>query len=261
MRYLFGLRNALPFVLTLVLAGCATTGGVQDTTGNLGVDKRDSPGKIYVEMGIAYMRDGQDAVALQKLRRSLEVDERNPEAHNVIAILYERLREQNLAQRHYERAAELDPRDPYIRNARGSFFCKQGQYKKADEEFALALENPLYPTPWVALTNAGLCAERSGDKVTAETYYRRALTANPRYSTALFQMAEVSFGQEKAMSARAYLERFHSEVAATAASLLLGVQVETMLGDRQKAVEYKRRLYKEFPDAPEIQALNHSEKQ
>jgi type IV pilus assembly protein PilF len=261
MRYLFGLRNALPFVLTLVLVGCATTGGVDDTTGNLGVEKRDSPGKIYVEMGIAYMRDGQDAVALQKLRRSLEVDERNPEAHNVIAILYERLREQNLAQRHYDRAAELDPRDPYIRNARGSFFCKQSQYEKADEEFALALENPLYPTPWVALTNAGLCAERAGDKVTAETYYRRALTANSRYSPALFQMAQVSFGQEKGMSARAYLERFHGEVEATAASLLLGVQVERMLGDRHKAVEYKRRLYKEFPDAPEIQALNQLEKQ
>jgi type IV pilus assembly protein PilF len=200
-------------------------------------------------------------VALQKLRRSLQVDERNPEAHNVIAILYDRLGEQSLARKHYDRAAELDSKDPYIRNARGSFFCKQGQYEKADEEFALALENPLYPTPWVALTNAGLCAERAGDQVTAETYYRRALTANPRYSPALIQMAQISFEQGKGMSSRAYLERFHGDAEATAASLWLGVRIERKLGDRQKAVEYKRRLLKEFPDAPEIQALNRLERE
>ncbi|MCU7914627.1 MAG: type IV pilus biogenesis/stability protein PilW [Candidatus Thiodiazotropha sp. (ex Gloverina cf. vestifex)] len=248
-------------LLTLFLTGCATTGGQPDATGNLGLEKRDSPGKIYVEMGIAYMRDGQDAVALQKLRRGLEVDEQNPEAHNVIAILYERLGENDLAARHYDRAVNLDPRDPYIRNARGSYYCKQNRYEMADQEFLLALDNPLYPTPWVALNNAGLCAERAGDMVMAETYYRRALTANPRYSTALFQMAELSLEQQKGMSARAYLERYHGEVKGTAASLWLGVQIEQRLGDRQKVVEYKRRLLKEFPDAPEIQALNQSERQ
>jgi type IV pilus assembly protein PilF len=248
-------------LLVSLVAGCATTGGGADTTGNLGVDKRDSPAKIYVEMGIAYMRDGQDAVALQKLRRGIEVDEKNPEAHNVIAILYERLGEIGLAQQHYDRAAQLDPRDPYIRNARGSFFCKRDRYVEADKEFQLALGNPLYPTPWVALSNAGLCAERAGDKAKAERYYRRALSANKRYAPALFQMAKLSFDENKFLSARAYLERYHGETKESAASLWLGVRVEQRLGDRHKAVEYKRKLLKKFPDAPEIQALNQSEKQ
>ena len=244
----------------LLLSACATTGG-QDATGNLGVDRGESPSQIYVEMGIAYMRDGQDSVALKKLRRAIEVDPRNPQAHNVIAILYERLGERQLAAKHYDQAAALDPRDPYIRNARGSFFCKQGQYDMALDEFDLALDNPLYPTPWVALTNAGLCSERSDDKVSSEKYYRRALTRNPRYAPALFQMAQLSFEQGNDLSARAYLERYHGEVDATAASLWLGVRVEQRLKDRIKAVEYKRRLLKEFPDAPEIQELNLSERQ
>ncbi len=248
-------------VLSLLLSACATTGGGGDTTGNLGVDRRESPAQIYVEMGIAYMRDGQDSVALKKLRRAIEVDADNSQAHNVIAILYERLGERELATKHYDRAAALDPRDPYIRNARGSFFCKGGQYTVALEEFELALDNPLYPTPWVALTNAGLCSERGGKKVEAEKYYRRALTRNPRYSPALFQMSELSFEQNNDLSARAYLERFHSEVEPTAASLWLGVKVEQRLGDRMKAIEYKRKLLKEFPDAPEIQELNQSERQ
>jgi len=247
-------------VLTVLLSACATTGG-EDATGNLGVDRRDSPAKIYVEMGVAYMRDNQDAVALKKLRRAIEVDPDYPDAHNVLGILYERLGETDLAAKHYNRAAALDPRDPFIRNARGSFFCKRGDYPQALQEFDLALGNPLYPTPWVALTNAGLCSERAGDPIKAEGYYRRALTANQRYTPALFQMAELTFQQNNDLSARAYLERFHSEASATAASLWLGVRVEKRLGDRIKSVEYKRRLLKEFPDAPEIQALNQSERQ
>ena len=250
-------------MMMALLSACATTGGgsADDATGNLGVERGDSPAKIYVEMGIAYMREGQDAVALQKLRRAIEVDPGNPDAHNVLAILYERLGETDMATRYYERAAALDPKDPYIRNARGSFFCKQAEYATALQEFDLALDNPLYPTPWVALTNAGLCSERAGDVQKAEDYYRRALSANKRYAPALFQMAELSFEQKNDMSARAYLERFHSEVPANAASLWLGVRVEQRLGDRIKAVEYKRRLLKEFPDAPEIQALNQAERQ
>jgi type IV pilus assembly protein PilF len=253
-------RLLISAFLLAILSACATVGS-NDATGNLGVDRGESPAKIYVEMGIAYMRDGQDAVALKKLRKAIEVDPQSPDAHNVLAILYERLGESDQAAKYYDQAAALDPRDPYIRNARGSFFCKQNQYESALQEFDLALDNPLYPTPWVALTNAGLCSQRAGDKVAAEKYYRRALTSNARYSPALFKMAELSFEQKNDMIARAYLERFHSEVPATAASLWLGVRVEQRLGDRIKAVEYKRRLLKEFPDAPEIQALNQAERQ
>ena len=250
----------LSVFFVLLITGCTSQGGNRDTTGNLGIEKRYSPAKIYVEMGIAYMREGQDAVALKKLRTAVDVDGNNPEAHNVIAILYERLGEYDQAAEHYDLAAKLDPRDPYIRNARGSFFCKKNRFAQADEEFQRALANPLYGTPWVALSNAGLCAERSGDKEKAEGYYRRALSANAKYAPALFQMALISFEQEHYMSARAYLERYHGEVSATAASLWLGVRIEQKLGDRHQAVAYKRRLLKEFPDAPEIQALNQSEK-
>jgi type IV pilus assembly protein PilF len=250
----------LALVISLLLSACATTGG-DDATGNLGQNKRESPAQIYVEMGVAYMRDGQESVALKKLRRAIEIDPEHSQAHNVIAILYDRLGEGAQAAKHYDRAAALDPRDPYIRNARGSFYCKQEQYDLALQEFDLALDNPLYPTPWVALTNAGLCSKRAEDKVQAEKYFRRALTRNPRYSPALIQMAEISFEQQNDLSARAYLERYHSEANATAASLWLGVRVEKKLGDRLKSIKYKRRLLKEFPDSPEILELNQFERQ
>jgi type IV pilus assembly protein PilF len=239
--------------------GCATPGKTNDTTGSLGREKKDSPAKIYVEMGMAYMRDGQPAVALKKLKKAIEVDDDYPQAHNVIAILYERLGNDSLAGVHYDQAVKLDRQDPYIRNARGSFYCNQGRLNDADEDFQQALSNPLYPTPWVALTNAGLCRERADEPAKAENYYRRALTANPKYPTALYQMAELSLEQKKDFSARAYLERYHSEVRPSAASLLLGVKIEKRLKDMAKADEYRDQMLKDFPDAPEIQRLYEAE--
>ncbi|MFC1364129.1 MAG: tetratricopeptide repeat protein, partial [gamma proteobacterium symbiont of Ctena orbiculata] len=46
------------------------------------------------------MRDGQSAIALQKLKKALEVDEKSAEANNVIAILYEQLGETTRAGKH-----------------------------------------------------------------------------------------------------------------------------------------------------------------
>jgi type IV pilus assembly protein PilF len=245
----------------LLLSGCETLQKKNtDATGNLGQEKRDSPAKVYVEMGIAYMREGQTAVAMQKLKKALEVDGRSPEAHNVIAILYQRLGEIKLAGKHYDRAVELDSQDPYIRNARGSYYCRLGRYTDAIEDFEQALANPLYPTPWVALTNAGLCIELSGDEAKAENFYRRSLAAKPTHHPALIKMSEISLRQGKDLSARAYLERYHSEVKPTAASLWLGVQIENRLRDFKKSSEYRKKLLDEFSDAPEVQLLYEAEK-
>ena len=58
------LRIACTLALMTLLAACASTQR-DDSTGNLGVEGQESPAQIYVDMGIAYMRDGQDAVALK----------------------------------------------------------------------------------------------------------------------------------------------------------------------------------------------------
>jgi type IV pilus assembly protein PilF len=112
----------------------------------------------------------------------------------------------------------------------------------------------------VALTNAGLCEERAGEEAKAENFLRRALSAKPTYPPALVKMADISLRQEKDLTARAYLERYHSEMKPTAASLWLGVRIERRLRDLAKSSEYRGRLLKEFPDAPEIQLLYESEK-
>ncbi len=213
----------------------------------------DRPGDIYVALGEAYMREGRYKVALRKLLRGLRVDPDNPKIHRGLALLYQTLGENAKAEAEFAEAVRLAPRDPYTRNARGNFFYQQGQYDKADAEFRKALEDPLYATPWVALTNAGICAQQAGRPERAEAYLRRALEKNPGFPLALWGMARVSFAQGRYLDARHYLARLRQVSAPTPETLWLEIQTAHHLGDLRTLYQTRLELERRYPDAPEVQ--------
>jgi type IV pilus assembly protein PilF len=253
-----GPRRLLPWSLAAaLLVGCASLpGGREDE--DIGVIRDKSPGDIYAQMGSEYLRAGQPAVALRKLKRGLETDPSNPQVHAVLGRLYEQLGETALADQHYSRASSLEPQNPYYHNAWGSFLCQQQQYDKADRQFRLALENPLYDRPWAASTNAGVCAHRAGRLDEAETYLRAALAANPRIPLALRKMAEISLEKGDFAAAKAYLERYAQLAPHDAETLLIGVRAERELGNAEGASRYRDELERLFPDAPATRTARES---
>ncbi len=256
------------FFIALLLGGCAANStrpnypGFDDNTGDFGqVTSNKGAGDVYVKLAVAYMNEGRLDVALQKAKQAISVEPRNAEAHTVIALLYERLGELQLAEHHFKKGLDYQPKDSYLLNAYGSFLCKQQRFDEAHQRFQEALKNPLYKTPEVALTNAGICASRSSDQQKAETLFREALQRNPRFSMALLQMVRVSVNASEFLSARAYLQRFIEVSAHTASSLWLGIQAERELGDRNAVASYALLLKNSFPDSHEAQLLRESERQ
>lgn len=260
-------RVILGLSAILLLAGCQkgtvrpdmTSPDMSDNTGQFGVKSRTGEGDVYVKLAIAYMREGQLDVALQKANQGLEVEPDNAEGHNVIALLYDRLGEKGLAEKHFKRSLKIDPKNSYVLNAYATFLCQQERYDEADLTFMKALANPLYRTPEVALTNAGICAERNNDLAKSEAYLRKALNLNPKFSTALLQMARISFNVGENLSSRAYLQRYLEQAKPNAASLWLGIQNERVLGDRDAVSSYTLMLKNRFPDSNEVQLLRDSE--
>ncbi len=263
-----GIKPASIMVMALfvffVVNGCQSTGGVytdlQDNTGAMGRPTQPGAGDIYVQLAIAYMREGQLSAALQKIKTGLDLDPSNAEAHNVIALLYERLGELGLAEQHFQYAARLQPRNSYVHNAYGTFLCKRQRFEEATREFEEALANPLYQTPEVALTNAGVCVRRKDDKNGAEALFRKALQHNPRFPSALSHMAQISYEAGNMLSVRAYLQRYHEVARSTAASLWLGIRAERTLGDKDLLASYEILLRGDFPDSNEVQLLNKSQR-
>ncbi|MES9965494.1 MAG: type IV pilus biogenesis/stability protein PilW [Candidatus Sedimenticola sp. 20ELBAFRAG] len=254
-------------LVALLLSGCQSTPprsstiDMEDNTGGYSQTNRQTgAGEVYVQLAIAYMNKGQLDVALSKARQGLAVEPDNTTGHNVIALLYDRLGEKGLAEHHFQKGLALSPRNSYLLNAYGTFLCAQKRFDDANQQFTKALANPLYKTPEVALTNAGICARRIPDMAQAESYLRQALERNPRFAAALGQMAQISLQNGEHLSSRGYLQRYLEVSKHTAGTLWTGIQTERVLGDRDAVASYSLLLKNAFPDSREAQLLIESEK-
>lgn len=246
----------------LVVVGCTPNGTRTDEQmGGLSHGQQGpSSADVYVKMAVAYLQQGEVGIALTKIKRGLELDPQSADAHNVIALIYERLGEMDLAEKHYKKALALNPRNPYILNAYGSFLCMQEKYQEANPYFMAALRDSLYPTPEVALTNAGICSARQDNLEQAETYYRQALRANSQFPTALQWMVKVTFEKKNYLSARGYLQRYLEVSGHTAETLWLGIRIERELGDLDTLSSYEMLLRAKFPDSEEMRIFEESMK-
>jgi type IV pilus assembly protein PilF len=253
-RLLFALALA---VSTLALAGCQRAGMLRDESGEGVVPGAQAPGReqVYIELAAAYLQEGQLGIALAKAQQAVAVNSSSTNAHNVLGLVYERMGEATKAEAEYQESIRLSPDNYFAHNAYGAFLCKQRRFAESDREFQAAIGNPLNQTPWVAMTNAAICAQDQGDRAGAERYYRDALQRNPRFAPGLLRMARFSVDGGDLQSARQYLDRYAAVAPPTAESLALGARVERQLGNRNKAASYERMLRERFPDSVEIQRL------
>jgi type IV pilus assembly protein PilF len=213
----------------------------------------ETPAKINAELGLGYMQQGDMKRAKQKLDLSLHYNPDYEKAHHYIAELYRRLGELDKADKHYKRAIELAPEDSGLHNNYGAFLCERKRFQRAEEQFLLAVHDPLFNGRTQAYENLGLCAADAGEEVKAEKYLRTALKADPRLVKSLFRMAELNYGKGDYLRARAYLERYQEVGPKTAESLWLGVRVEHHMGDREMMQRYAYELSRAFPESPQWQ--------
>jgi len=256
-------RAGLLLTAILVIGGCSTSGGGagDDNEGDLIVTPRgDRLAETNVKLGVGYFQQGNYEYALRKFRKALEIDDNLPNGHYAIALLYDRLGKPKAAVRHFERAIELNPQYSDAHNAYGAFLCRKKDFVGADKAFKKALSNPLFRSHSLVRINAGLCAMRAGKPEEAQDYFRNLLKGEPNNPTALFQMAKINYDSERYLQARGYLQRYDSASKHTAQTLLLGVKIERILGDKNKLAKYALILQRKFPDSDEAQELLRSER-
>ncbi len=231
--------------LLLALTGCANN--LQGSPRQ--VDPPEAA-KANVQLGIQYMNQGQNERALMKLKRALQLDPNLQEAHGAIALLYANAGEPAKARAHYVRALLLDPTDSSTRNNYAAFLCGEGNIEAALSEFDRVLKDKRYPTPEVALTNAGVCAHGMPDLVRAEKYLREALKRNPKHAEALIQLARLSYERSQFLQTRAFLQRYEAVMQPDQEALLLGLRTERALGDKAAEKRYAAKLRATYPDVP-----------
>ena len=201
----------------LALGGCAS----QSTNPRKPPQDLAKIAEINTQLAIAYMRDGENELALNKLLKAVEADPNYAAAYSTMGLLYNRVGEFAKADEGFRKALKIEPENSSILNNYGQILCQNGDHVKGQAMFLKAQENPLYRSPEITLTNAGTCAMEAGDLDGAETHFREALKVNPRIGQALLRMAMISFDLQRYLPARAYLQRYVEVGPHTAQSLWL----------------------------------------
>lgn len=248
-----GLLSMVAYLLVTACAGGSVRGDGA-VGGPDGVGK-ERPGDLYVRLAVEYLRQGQTETALRKTNHALVEDPDNPQAHNLMALIYQRSGRDRLAERHFRKAIGLRPGDPYILNAYASFLCDRRRFAQARSHYEKVLTNPRYATPWIAMTNLETCARHSGNGGKAEIYFRQALNANPSFGSAIAALADLDYSRGRYRSARAHLDRYFKVAQPIPQVLLLAVRVERKLGSRKRADTYAELLRKNYPDSPQLSQL------
>ena len=241
-------------IFGVLLSGCET---IRET------GSQHSPERIAaanVELGLAYMQENENDVALQKFEKALKADPDYVPAHIATGLLYQRLGNLDQAEKYYKQALRLEPDNPRALNSYGQYLCQTGKIAESEKYLLKAAENPLYGAPEVAYTNAGICALREGDSVKAEEYFRKALQFNPNVTLALFQMTRISYEKQRYLSARGYLQRYFEVSDHSPEVLWLGIRIERELGDKDAVASYSLALRANYPDSDEAQLLLESER-
>jgi len=239
-------RCLSPLLAAALLCACASS------SSEIGEDSPvNKTARVNTQLGQEYMNRGQYEVALDKLKKAIKADPNYAPAHTVVAVLYERLDEQDLARRHYAEAVKVAPDNGDANNNYGAFLCRNGEASRAEPYFTQALDDPFYRTPEVAMANAGLCMLQAGDVDKAESYLRQSLAYDDDFPEALLGLSKVNFSKGDYLRARAFLQRYESSAAMTADSLMLGYRIETQLDNPRNAKQHADKLLEQFPKSAE----------
>lgn len=241
------MSRLFPLLLAVMLVtGCTSSSGVYQ------VDRKKSA-DANAELGLRYMLQGRNDIAMEKLKRALDDDPKSAVAHHYMAELYKRVEQYDDADYHYRRAIDYasDEMVSGIANNYGAFLCTQKKYEKAETQFQAALKNPVYAGRADVFENMGTCMREAGNLPKAEEYLRKSLQIDPKRPLALFYMADISFQNKNLLSARAYLQRFAEIAPPNPEYLWLGIRVEKVLGDRGAVASYGMLLKNNFPEAQE----------
>jgi type IV pilus assembly protein PilF len=211
--------------------------------------------KINMQLGLGYLQEGNLPIAKEKLERARSMDPHNPEIHGAMALLDERLGKDKEADKEFRTALELDSHDPAMLNNYAVFLCSHERVDEGVRYFEQAATNPLYPTPWAAYTNAGVCMRGVHRDADAAQRFARALRSNPAYSEAVYQASDLDFQQQKLPDARFRIDVFLLTNPATPDLLLLAYRVAQAQNDATAQQRYGARLAQEFPNSDQARAL------
>src|SRR5450631_1041277 len=210
---------------------------------------------MHTDLAGGYYERSQMDIAIEELNIAVATDPSYAPAYNVYGLVYAVLGDDRKAEQSFQRALELAPNDSDIHHNWGWYLCQHKREREALAQFEISVSNPLYRTPEIALVNAGRCAQTMGDIRLAESYFRRALVAQPGNVLASDGVALIAYKEARYEQARRWMRPVVQTATPPPEALYLGVCIERKLGDSQAELSYASQLRNRYPNSIETKAI------
>lgn len=206
---------------SLVLQACHN---VEDkSTQLIDANKRMAAANYNIQLGMGYLKQGDNPRAKHKLLTALKLNPHSAEAHSAMAYFLEKTGDTDTAGKYYSKALSLAPKSGSQLNTYGAFLCRMGQYAEAENYFLKAVKDVNYLNTAAAYENAGLCAAAIPNENKAELYFLKALMQDSRRAPSLYELVLLKLKQNQANSALRYLQKYSALTFANQDLLKLGL--------------------------------------
>ncbi|RYY03349.1 MAG: type IV pilus biogenesis/stability protein PilW [Gammaproteobacteria bacterium] len=249
-KLLSGFKNVLMCVLVSVfLFGCVS----EQVKGK----EKKAPDKakaleLHVQMALGYVEKGNRESARIHLTKAFDIDKNSAPATNAMAMLYQLEGEPALAEENFKLAIKRDKNLTAAHNNYGIFLYNQKRYQEAFTQFELAAADLGYVNRSQALTNVGKAALKIGKDARAQSAFEHACILDRKNSDAFIELADINFQNKEYAEAKRNLDVYESLVSSSPRSLMLGIRLERIFGNKDKEASLALKLKNNFPYSKEL---------
>lgn len=230
-------------LLTFMLAGCVTkTSGKGDRQ----VDKTKAL-ELHIKLAQGYVDKGNRESARHHLRKAYDIDKTSAEATAVQAMLYQLEGEPVLAEQSFKKAIKAKKNFTMARNNYGVFLFQDKRYEQALAQFELAAADLDFDDRAEALVNVGRTSLKLGNTERAKAAFEHASILDRNLSEAFIELADLNFQKQEYADAKKNLDRHMALGQPSARSLLLGIRLERVFGNKDREASYALLLKNRFP--------------
>lgn len=239
----------LALLLAMLLEGCASAEYQEKQ-----MEAIKSRARAHSDLGAVYYQQKQYEIALEEFNLAAKIDPNFALAYNGLGLVNAELGKDKEADAHFKKAVQIDPNNSESQNNYGTYLCSRSRFDESIPHFLAAVKNPLYATPAIAYTNAGICSARKNDTVNAEAYLQKALQIDPLMNSAAYQLASMQFQRKETTLAKKTLQ--NALLTQPSAEILwLGIQIERELGGQDEEASYALQLRRLYPDSTQAKLL------
>ncbi|HMN91859.1 MAG TPA: type IV pilus biogenesis/stability protein PilW [Hydrogenophaga sp.] len=244
----------LAVFVALAVGACAAPGPSGNDPLASPITEFDEPehrkrARLRMELATGYFEQGRTDIALDEIKQALAADATFVPAYTLRGLVFMQMNNPRLAEDSFQRALQLNPRDPDALHNYGWFLCQQGRHAQGVDLLNRALASPVYGGQARTYMAKGVCQVRMGQIAEAEGSLARSYELDPGNPIAAYNLAQLLFRRGENERAQFIVRRLNNSEFGNAETLWLGIKIERRLGNAEVVEQLATQLGRRFAES------------